>query len=74
MGPASRGSSIRFRVRIDGRPPEAAHGGDVDEQGNGVAREQRLYQLIRQAKPIAGRTFEIEFLDPGVEGYSFTFG
>ncbi len=74
MGPATRGSPVRFRVFIDGQPPGAAHGSDVDEQGNGTASEQRLYQLIRQPKPIADRRFEIEFLDPGVEAFAFTFG
>jgi thiol-disulfide isomerase/thioredoxin len=74
MGPPSRGSSIRFRVLLDGRPPGNAHGTDIDEQGNGTATELRLYQLIRQPKPIADRVFEIEFLDPGVEAYVFTFG
>jgi thioredoxin family protein len=74
MGPAARGGSVRFRVRIDGQPPGAAHGTDVDDQGNGTATEQRLYQLIRQRKPIADRQFEIEFLDPGVEAFAFTFG
>jgi hypothetical protein len=61
-------------VLLDGRPPGNAHGSDVDEQGNGTATEQRMYQLIRQPKPIADRIFEIEFLDPGVEAYVFTFG
>ena len=74
MGPAARGTSVRFRVLIDGQPPEAAHGIDVDEQGDGTATEQRLYQLIRQPKPIVDRQFEIEFLDPGVEAFAFTFG
>jgi thiol-disulfide isomerase/thioredoxin len=74
MGPAARGTSVRFRVLIDGRPPGAAHGVDVDDQGNGTVTEQRLYQLIRQPKPIADRQFEIEFLDPGVEAFAFTFG
>jgi thiol-disulfide isomerase/thioredoxin len=74
MGPTARGASVRFRVRIDGRPPGAAHGVDVDDQGNGTATEQRLYQLIRQPQPIADRQFEIEFLDPGVEAFAFTFG
>jgi hypothetical protein len=61
-------------VLIDGQPPGAAHGIDIDEQGNGTATEQRLYQLIRQPTPIADRQIEIEFLDPGVEAYAFTFG
>jgi hypothetical protein len=74
MGPVAPGMSVRFRVRIDGQPPSAAHGGDVDEQGNGIVAEQRLYQLIRQPKLITDRPFEIEFLDPGVEAYAFTFG
>ncbi len=74
LGPAARGASLRFRVRIDGQPPGAAHGVDVDDQGNGTVSEQRLYQLIRQPQPIADRQFEIEFLDPGVEAFAFTFG
>jgi thiol-disulfide isomerase/thioredoxin len=74
MGPTMRGTSVRFRVRIDGQPPGAAHGTDVDDQGNGTVVEQRLYQLIRQSKPVADRQLEIEFLDPGVEAYAFTFG
>ncbi len=74
MGPAARGTSVRFRVRIDGQPPGAAHGIDVDDQGNGTVTQQRLYQLIRQPKPIADRQFEIEFLDAGVEAFVFTFG
>jgi thiol-disulfide isomerase/thioredoxin len=74
MGPAARGTSVRFRVLIDGKPPAAAHGIDVDDQGNGTVTEQRLYQLIRQPKPIADRQFEIEFLDAGVEAFAFTFG
>ena len=74
MGPPLRGSPVRFRVLLDGHPPGNAHGVDVDEQGNGTATEQRMYQLIRQPKPIADRVFEIEFLDPGVEAYVFTFG
>ena len=74
MGPAVRGASVRFRVLIDGQPPGAAHGIDVDDQGNGTVTEQRMYQLIRQPKPIADRQFEIEFLDSGVEAFAFTFG
>jgi thiol-disulfide isomerase/thioredoxin len=74
MGPAARGTSARFRVLIDGQPPGAASGIDVDEQGNGTVAEQRLYQLIRQPKPITDRRFEIEFLDSGVEAFAFTFG
>ena len=74
MAPAVRGTSVRFRVLIDGQPPGAAHGIDVDDKGNGTVSEQRLYQLIRQAKPIADRQFEIEFRDSGVEAFAFTFG
>jgi len=74
MGRDSRGTSVRFRVRIDGQAPGAAHGIDVDDQGNGTVTEQRLYQLIRQPKPIADRQFEIEFLDASVEAFAFTFG
>ena len=74
MGPAAGAKPVRFRVLIDGQPPAAAHGVDVDAQGNGTATEQRLYQLIRQPKPIADRQFEIEFLDPGIAAFAFTFG
>ncbi len=74
MGPAARGTSVRFRVFIDGQAPSAAHGGDVDEQGNGTMTDQRLYQLIRQSGHITDRQFEIEFLDAGVEAFVFTFG
>jgi hypothetical protein len=74
MGPAVAGMPVRFRVLIDGQAPGAAHGVDVDDQGHGTATEQRLHQLIRQPGPIADRTFEITFLDPGVQAYSFTFG
>jgi thiol-disulfide isomerase/thioredoxin len=74
MGPAASGTPVRFRVRIDGRPPEAAHGTDIDAQGEGTVVEQRTYQLIRQPGPIADRQFEIEFLDSGAEAFAFTFG
>jgi thiol-disulfide isomerase/thioredoxin len=74
MGPPTGRNAVRFRVLIDGQPPGPAHGLDVDAQGNGVATEQRMYQLIRQPKPIDDRQFEIQFLDPGVEAFSFTFG
>jgi thiol-disulfide isomerase/thioredoxin len=74
MGPPTAGASVRYRVRIDGQPPGAAHGTDVDDQGIGIAAEQRLYQLIRQPGPVAERTFEITFLDPGIEAFAFTFG
>jgi hypothetical protein len=74
MGPPRQGTSVRFRVTLDGQPPGSAHGVDVDEGGNGMAVEQRLYQLIRQTRPILDRRFEIEFLDAGVETFAFTFG
>jgi thiol-disulfide isomerase/thioredoxin len=74
MGPSVPGTPVRFRVLIDGQPPGAAHGTDVDDQGRGTVTEQRMYQLIRQPKPIVDRQFEIEFLDPGVETFAFTFG
>jgi thiol-disulfide isomerase/thioredoxin len=74
MGPPRSGSPVRFRVTLDGQPPGAAHGLDMDEGGIGTASEQRLYQLIRQPKPILDRTLAIEFLDAGVEAFSFTFG
>jgi thiol-disulfide isomerase/thioredoxin len=74
MGPATQGTSIKFRVLIDGRPPGAAHGIDVDGQGNGTVTGQRLYQLIRQPKPITDRQFDVEFFDSGVEAFAFTFG
>jgi len=74
MGVPSGKSPVRFRVRIDGHPPGPAHGTDVDAEGNGTAMEQRLYQLIRQPGAIEDRQFEIEFLDPGVEAFCFTFG
>ena len=74
MGPAAPGTSARFRVLIDGQAPGVAHGLDVDERGEGIVTEQRLYQLIRQQQPIADRQFEIEFFGPGVEAFAFTFG
>jgi thiol-disulfide isomerase/thioredoxin len=74
LGPAAPGTSVRFRVLIDGQPPGTAHGIDVDDQGYGTVTEQRLYQLIRQPKPIVDRQFEIEFLGSGVEAFAFTFG
>jgi thiol-disulfide isomerase/thioredoxin len=74
MGSRTRGRSVRFRVLVDGKAPGAAHGGDVNADGYGSVSEQRTYQLIRQPKPIVDRQFEIEFLDPGIEAFDFTFG
>jgi hypothetical protein len=65
---------VRFHVLIDGQPPGAAHGADVDDQGNGTVTEPRLYQLVRQPGPVGDRTFEITFPEPGVQAYAFTFG
>jgi hypothetical protein len=74
LGPSASGDPVRFRVLVDGAPPGAAAGLDVDEDGNGTVAEARLYQLVRQPGPIADRTFEITFLDAGVQAYVFTFG
>ena len=74
LGPGPDGRPVRFRVRIDGQPPGSSHGVDVAQDGTGQVTEQRLYQLIRQPGDIAQRTFSIEFLDPGVSAYAFTFG
>jgi hypothetical protein len=65
---------VRFRVTIDGVAPGSSHGADIDGNGDGVVREQRLYQLIRQSGSVTEHTFSIEFLDPGVQAYAFTFG
>jgi hypothetical protein len=61
-------------VLLDGTPPLDDGGVDVDKQGNGVVNEHRLFQLIRQKGPVEDRTFQIEFLDSGVEAFAFTFG
>lgn len=74
LGPAARGTSVRYRVRIDGQPPATGHGLDIDAQGEGAVRDQRLYQLIRQPRPIVDRQFEIEFFEPGLEAFALTFG
>ena len=74
MGTPAPGQSARFRVRIDDQPPGAAHGTDIDADGNGIATYRRLYQLLRQPGRIHDRHFAIEFLDAGVEAYAFTFG
>lgn len=65
---------IRFRITIDGRAPGADHGVDVDGEGWGALRQDRMYQLVRQSGAISDRTFEIEFLEPGARAYAFTFG
>jgi thiol-disulfide isomerase/thioredoxin len=74
MGPASRGAPVPFRVLLDGAPPGPAHGADVTERGDGVLRDQRLHQLIRQRPPFTDRQLEIEFTAPGAEVFAFTFG
>jgi hypothetical protein len=74
MGPSVPGVVVRFRVLIDGQPPGAAHGADVDDRGDGSAAGQRLYQLIRQPGRITDHTVVIAFLDPDVQAYAFTFG
>ena len=74
MGPAKKGATVRFRVLLDSDCAAAAHGADVDGNGNGTVVQQRMYQLIRQPGPIHDRRFEIEFLDSGAEVFCFTFG
>jgi thiol-disulfide isomerase/thioredoxin len=74
MAPAQDGAPVRFRVLIDDQPPNDAHGLDIDEQGAGTVSEPRLYQLIRQPGRVRERTFEIVFLDVGVQACVFTFG
>jgi cytochrome c biogenesis protein CcdA/thiol-disulfide isomerase/thioredoxin len=74
LGPGADGKPVRFRVLIDGKAPADAHGTDVAPDGSGSVTEQRLYQLVRQSGDVSDRTFSIEFLDPGVSAYAFTFG
>ncbi|WP_416740720.1 cytochrome c biogenesis protein DipZ [Pseudomonas sp. NFX71] len=74
LGPAADGKPVRFKVLIDGKSPGDAHGTDVAPDGSGSVTEQRLYQLVRQPDGVTDRTFSIEFLDPGVSAYAFTFG
>ncbi len=74
LGLGHDGKPVRFRVTIDGAAPGDSHGSDIDADGLGAVTEQRLYQLIRQRGSIADHTFEIRFLDPGVQAYAFTFG
>jgi thiol-disulfide isomerase/thioredoxin len=73
LAPAA-GRPVRFRITIDGAPPGADHGVDANAAGQGTVSEPRMYQLVRQTRPVADRTFAIEFLDPGVRAYVFTFG
>ena len=74
VAPGLHHRPIRFRVSLDGAAPGGAKGVDVDATGNGVVTESRLYQLIRQTGPVQDRTFTIEFFEPGVEAFAFTFG
>jgi cytochrome c biogenesis protein CcdA/thiol-disulfide isomerase/thioredoxin len=74
LGPGAGAKPVRFRVMLDGAAPGANHGADTDAGGVGVIDGQRLYQLIRQSKDVGEHVFSIEFLDPGVQAYSFTFG
>jgi cytochrome c biogenesis protein CcdA/thiol-disulfide isomerase/thioredoxin len=74
LGPTKNGKPIRFTVKLDGTPPGEDHGADTDGSGAGTVQGNRLYQLIRQKGPVEDRTFEIDFLDPGVQAFAFTFG
>jgi hypothetical protein len=74
LGPGKDGRPIHFRVLMDGAAPGDDHGADLDGQGNGMVRGYRLYQLIRQKGKVEDRTFQIEFWDPNVQAFAFTFG
>jgi cytochrome c biogenesis protein CcdA/thiol-disulfide isomerase/thioredoxin len=74
LGPDPDGKPVRFVVTIDGKAPGDAHGVDTDSEGQGTVTSQRLYQLVRDHGTVADHTFEIRFLDPGVQAYAFTFG
>jgi cytochrome c biogenesis protein CcdA/thiol-disulfide isomerase/thioredoxin len=74
LGPNPDGKPVRFRVTLDGAAPGANHGVDTDAKGLGSVDSQRLYQLIRQTGDVGEHVFAIEFLDSGVQAYSFTFG
>ena len=74
LGKGDAAGPLRFRLTLDGQPPGADHGTDVDAEGNGVVDATRLYQLVRQGGAVKARTVEIRFLDPGARGYAFTFG
>ncbi len=73
LAPGASGKPVRFKVLVDGKAPGEDHGVDVDANGNGTVTEDRLYQLVRQ-HAVKSSVFEIEFLDPGVEAFAFTFG
>ena len=74
MAPAIDGAPVRFRVLLDGEPPGSACGLDVDDAGNGIVTDPRLYQLVRQAGRINERMLRVAFTDAGVRAYVFTFG
>jgi len=74
LGPSADGKPVRFQVLLDGKPPAADHGVDIDAAGNGAIASQRLYQLIRQSGAVGDHIFEIRFLDPGAQAFAFTFG
>ena len=74
LGTTKDGKPLRFPVKLDGTAPGDDHGADVDNKGAGTVLGHRLYQLIRRKGPVEDRTFEIEFLDPGVQAFAFTFG
>src|SRR5262249_51519017 len=74
LGSTKDDKPIRFRVKIDGSAPGDDHGTDINAQGEGMVQGHKLYQLIRQKGAVEDRTFEIEFLDPGVQAFAFTFG
>jgi thiol-disulfide isomerase/thioredoxin len=74
MGPAADGRPLRFRITLDGQPPGADRGADVDADGRGEISGERLYQLVRQRGPVRERRFEIRFEAPGAKAYAFTFG
>jgi hypothetical protein len=77
LGPAADGRPVRFKVTLDGQPPQDNHGMDTDANGQGTVTSQRLYQLLRLMPAAAGQTdhtFTVQFLDPGVQAFAFTFG
>ena len=74
LGPSKDGKPVHFIAQLDGAPPGEDHGSDTDTSGSGMVQCHRLYQLIRQKGTVEDRMFEIEFLDPGVQAFAFTFG
>ncbi|MBW4657024.1 MAG: redoxin domain-containing protein [Kaiparowitsia implicata GSE-PSE-MK54-09C] len=74
LGRSEGSGPVRFRATLDGRAPGDSHGGDVDAEGWGELREDRLYQLIRLSGPVRERTMTIEFGRSGARAYAVTFG